>query len=255
MEAKKHLGQNFLVDKNKINAIVKSIPNIENSTIVEVGPGQGALTISLLEKAKEVIAIELDIDMINILQEKITTDNFSLIQADILDIDLNNLLTNKTHIQFVSNLPYYIATKIMFKVAYNDKIESMSVMLQKELIDRIFAKINTRSYGRLTVAIGSLFELKDRISVPAGCFSPKPKVDSGFIVLEKKKIDFEIDDYLNFIKHCFALKRKTLMNSLKKSNFDKSDKVLNYLEKNNLKLNIRAEEIDLNIFIDIYKSL
>jgi len=100
----------------------------------------------------------------------------------------------------------------MFKVAYDERFDSMSVMLQKELIDRIFAKLKTKAYGRLTVSIGSLFYLRKKILVPAGCFYPKPKVDSGFIVLERKKIDFDIDDYLIFIKHAFALKRKTFIN-------------------------------------------
>jgi len=143
----------------------------------------------------------------------------------------------------------------MFKVAYDERFDSMSVMLQKELIDRIFAKLKTKAYGRLTVSIGSLFYLRKKILVPAGCFYPKPKVDSGFIVLERKKIDFDIDDYLIFIKHAFALKRKTFINSLKKSNYEKVDKVLDFFKKNDLNLNIRSEEISIDLFLNIYKSL
>lgn len=256
MEAKKQLGQNFLTDPNKINSIVNSIPNLEKSIIVEVGPGRGAITKLLVEKAKEVIAIEIDSDMIEILNNQIKSKNFTLINKDVLDISWNEILLNKTgDIQFVSNLPYYIATKIIFKVAYDNRFKSLSVMLQKELIVRIFAKMNTRSYGRLTVSIGSLFDLEKRIDVPAGCFTPKPNVDSGFIVLKKKEIDFDIDDYLNFIKHCFAMKRKTLLNSLKKSNFDKVENVLDYLNNNNIPLNIRSEQISIEMFKDIYKNI
>ena len=254
MNAKKQLGQNFLVDKNKINMIINSLPKLETSTVVEVGPGKGALTIPLSLKAKEVIAIEIDSDMIEILNEKVKTSNFQLINKDILNIEWDSLLKNKTNIQFVSNLPYYISTKIMFKVAYDERFSFMSVMLQKELIDRIFAKLKTKNYGRLTVAIGSLFILKKRIDVPAGCFNPRPEVNSGFIVLERKKIDFNIEEYLLFIKSCFAHKRKTLINSLKNSDFKYIDKVLDFLKSNNIKLNIRSEEINIETFIKIYKS-
>ncbi len=255
MEAKKHLGQNFLIDKNKIKSIIESIPNIKNSTIVEVGPGRGALTKPLVESAKKVIAIEIDKDMINILKEEINDDNFILIDEDVLKIEWEDLIKEESNIQFVSNLPYYISTKIIFKVALEEKFESLSIMLQKELVDRIFAKNNTKQFGRLTVAIGSLFELENKINVPAGCFNPKPKVDSGFIVLSRKKIDFNIEEYLIFIKCCFATKRKTILNSLKISGFSKTLEVKKYFEDNNIKLNIRAEEIKINDFVNIFKKI
>ncbi|BDU67848.1 MAG: ribosomal RNA small subunit methyltransferase A [Candidatus Tyloplasma litorale] len=256
MLAKKYLGQNFLIDQNKINLIVNSIPNIQNSIIIEVGPGTGALTKPLSEKAKKVIAIEIDFDMIKILNEKITNKNFTLINKDILDLDWDEIIkSDYKNIQFVSNLPYYISTKIMFKVAYDDRFNSMSVMLQKELVDRIFSKTNSKSYGRLTVSIGTLFNLEKKINIPAGCFKPQPKVDSGFIVLSRKKIDFDLEKYLFFIKCSFSMKRKTLLNSLKKSNFKKYELVKKYLEENKIKLNIRSEEIEINEFIKIFKYI
>lgn len=255
MTPKKSLGQNFLIDQNKINAIVDSIPNLEESTIIEVGPGMGALTKPLVNRAKEVIAIEIDEDMVNILKKSIINKNFILINKDILEIEWKEIIQDKLNIQFVSNLPYYISTKIIFKVAYEKQINSMSVMLQKELVDRIFSKTNSKSYGRLTVAIGSLFNLEKKINVPSGCFSPKPKVDSGFIVLTRKKFNLNIDSYLRFIKCSFANKRKTLINSLINSNFEKVDKVKNYLIKNKIKLNIRSEEIEIEQFIEIFSSI
>ncbi|NQX83130.1 MAG: ribosomal RNA small subunit methyltransferase A [Mycoplasmataceae bacterium] len=254
MNSKKTLGQNFLIDKNKINSIVDSIPFLENSTILEVGPGRGALTKPLVEKAKEVISIEIDENMISVLKKTIIKNNFTLIHKDILDIEWDDVIKNKKSIQFVSNLPYYISTKIMFKVAYDNRFDSMSVMLQKELVDRIFSKTNFKTYGRLTVSIGSLFSLEKKINVPAGCFKPKPKVDSGFIVLKRRKFNFDIDDYLFFIKCSFAMKRKTLINSLKKSNYEFSDLVLKYLIKNNIKINIRSEEIEIKTFLKIFES-
>ncbi len=258
MKAKKILGQNFLVDQNKINEIINSIPNLNESIIIEVGPGKGALTKPLLASAKKVIAIEIDEDMIFVLKNDLNSENFELINKDILDINLSKTLRKYEGqaIQFVSNLPYYISTKIMFKFARNENINSMSIMLQKELVDRIFAKHCSKTYGRLTVAIGSLFNLDKKINVPAGCFIPKPNVDSGFIVLSRRNdINFDIDDYLSFIKDAFSMKRKTLLNSLKKSNFDRLERVKEYLVKNNLNLNIRAEEIPVNDFIKIYHFL
>lgn len=255
MEAKKVLGQNFLVDKNKINEIVNSLPISKDSIVFEVGPGKGAITKPILEKAKNVIAIEIDKDMIDVLNKNIKSDKFTLIHNDILKINMDSLLKNFNSAQFVSNLPYYISTKIIFTVAVNDKFEYVSVMLQKELIDRIFAKLNTKEYGRLTVAINSLFELEKKINVPSKCFSPSPNVDSGFIVLKRKQVDFDIESYLTFVKHCFSMKRKTLLNSLKKSNFENVGEVKVFLENNNLNKSIRAESISVEQFIKLYKSL
>lgn len=255
IEAKKILGQNFLTDQNKIRSIVNSIPELEESVIVEVGPGKGAITKPLVERAKEVIAIEIDEDMIEILQESINSDKFTLLNKDILEVEWDSIIEGKDKIQFVSNLPYYISTKIMFKVAYDERFESMSIMLQKELVDRIFSKPGKKLYGRLTVSINSLYELIEKINVPSGCFNPKPNVDSGFIVLKRKKVDFDLDDYLTFVKHAFAMKRKTLINSLSKSGFSKVDKVKEYLEKNEMNISIRSEQISVEQFIDIYNYI
>ena len=253
MNAKKSLGQNFLVDKNKINSIIDSIPNIENSLIIEVGPGKGALTEPLVNKAKRVIAIEIDKEMVEILEEKIDKENFSLLNKDILDVEWDDIIKNERDIQFVSNLPYYISTKIIFKVALDKRFNSLSVMLQKELVDRIFSKNNTKSFGRLTVSIGSLFSLEKKINVPAGCFSPKPKVDSGFIVLKRKNITFDINEYLAFIKHSFSMKRKTFLNSLKMSGYKNVENIREYLENNKIELNVRAEQISIDEFINMFE--
>ena len=254
MQAKKVLGQNFLTDKNKVNEIIESIPNLEGSTVIEVGPGMGAITFPLSDKAYKVTAIEIDSDMIDILEEK-NKPNLKVINKDILAVTWDEVIEQgEGNINFVSNLPYYISTKIMFKVASDKRFATMSVMLQKELVDRIFAKTNTKQFGRLTVAINSLYELLKRIDVPATCFTPKPNVESGFIVLRRKDTDFEVDEYLNFIKSCFANKRKTIMNSIKNSGSYNRDKLTEIFNEMEIPLNIRAEQIEVQTYIEIWKT-
>ncbi len=254
MKAKKSLGQNFLTDKNKINAIVNALPNLADFTVVEVGPGTGAVTKKIVDMAKQIIAIEIDTDMIDILNE-IENNNFKLINEDILKINWEDILPKKGNLQFISNLPYYISTKIMFKVALEPRFEYMSIMLQKELVDRIVANPGTRTFGRLSVSVNSLFQLEEKIKVPRGSFSPAPNVDSVFIVLKRKDINFDVEKYFNFIKAAFGLKRKTLINSLKKYSPEIVNDVLIELEKRDIKINIRAEQIDVDTYISIFNSI
>lgn len=257
IKAKKNLGQNFLVDKNKINEIYNSLPDLSDNFVIEIGPGTGNFTEKLILKARKIIAIEIDQDMINLLKnnEKLNNEKLILIHDDILKINLNDFILQEENIYLIANLPYYISTKIIFKMFQYKQIIIFAIMLQKELVNRIFAKINTREYGRLTVAIGSLFSLNKRINVPRECFNPIPKVDSGFIILKRIEIDFNYNLYLKFIKECFATKRKTLLNSLKVSESPYLEFVKLYLIKNNLKLNIRAEQISIQSYLKIWKEI
>lgn len=257
LNAKRVLGQNFLIDKNKILEIVNCIPNVIGSTIIEVGPGTGALTEYILKKdIKKLLAIEIDINMIRILKKKnLLEEKITLIHGDILKMNWNEI-TNDENVNFVSNLPYYISTKIIFKVLSDKRFNSMSIMLQKELVDRIFAKKNSKNYGRLTVAIGTFFNLQKRINVSANCFYPKPKVDSGFIILIRKiDVGINIEKYLYFIKCSFSAKRKTFLNSLKNANFIKIDEIKKYLIENKIDLSIRSEQISIDEFIMMFKLI
>lgn len=257
IKAKKNLGQNFLVDKNKINEIYNSLPDLSDKVIIEIGPGTGNFTEKLILKVKKLIAIEIDQDMINLLKNnnKLNNNKLTLVHEDILKVDLNNFISTEKDVYLIANLPYYISTKIIFKMFKYQQITIFAIMLQKELVNRIFAKINTREYGRLTVAIGSLFLLNKKINVPRECFNPIPKVDSGFIILKRREINFNYDLYLLFIKECFATKRKTLLNSLKVSKSSYFEFVKLYLIKNNLKLNIRAEQISIENYLEIWKEI
>ncbi|BDV02119.1 MAG: ribosomal RNA small subunit methyltransferase A [Candidatus Hepatoplasma vulgare] len=249
VQYKKNLGQNFLIDLNKINEIINNIPNLDlkGEIFLEVGPGKGALT-KEITKRNFVIAIEIDKKLTDYLKEEIK-ENICLLNLDFLDVNLKKLLKKFEKVNFVSNLPYYISTKIIFKILEEEKIQNVSVMLQKELVERILAKPKTKTYGRLSVSINTFFEIKKEIRVPKECFYPKPKIDSSFIILKKKDIKIDKIKYLAFIKECFANKRKTLLNSLKNSNSIYLNKVKDFLELNKINILTRAEEISVNFYL------
>ncbi len=253
--AKKQLGQNFLVDENKIKEIVNSIGLDGTQEVLEIGPGLGAITIGLAEKTKKLKLIEIDDEAIKILQEKISLySNVELIKGDILKINLSEMFEKDFF--FISNLPYYIASKILFSAISEKKIIKISVMMQKEMGERLTSNFNNKQFGRFSVAVRSFFDIKEVISVPRKCFLPSPNVDSVFINMERKNNDIKnIDNYLDFVKGCFANKRKTLLNSLKNFNFEKKEKVKEYLIINNLNLNIRAEQIDVEEYIKIWNFI
>ena len=262
MKAKKGLGQNFLNDKNKLVEIEKNFQFVEEDkkvNIIEVGPGLGSLT-KILDKynLSKVIAIEIDDEAIYELK-KLNLKNTEVIYGNVLKVDFEEFFKKNKKINFVSNLPYYISTKIIFKAIDNKRIETISVMLQKELSNRIISKEGNRNFGRITVAVCTFFNVRKTISVPKDCFTPRPKVDSTFLFLEKRNekkiLEINKDDYLKFIKKCFANKRKTLINSLKINNFLEIEIVKHFLISNNLMENIRAEQISVNNYIKLWEKI
>lgn len=260
---KKNLGQNFLIDKNKIKQIILFFDNIKVSSkntnvykILEVGPGSGALTSFLDSDDKnEVIAIEIDNELIPILNEK----NFKrtkIINEDFLKVDLNNIYNENDEINFISNLPYYISTKIIFNILNDLRFKTISIMMQKELGERIFSKHGNKTYGRISVAIQTFFKFEKKIVIPKTQFKPQPKVDSVFLTFTRKNNTvIEIEEYLYFIKCCFANKRKTLLNSLKNTNYSYIEKVIEFLEEEKINLKIRAEDISVEIYINIWNYI
>ena len=257
MQAKKSLGQNFLTDKNKVLEIFRMLELNSDIPIIEVGPGKGALTDMIDEVSQNNLAIEIDSEMIEILENK-NYKNTKIINSDILELDFKDLFSDYKEKHFISNLPYYISTKIIFMALGDETIKRISIMMQKELAERIFANNNTRKFGRITVALGSFYDVKGKINVKADSFTPKPNVDSIFIDLVKvdKGIKHnEISEYLYFVKCCFANKRKTLKNSLKNSEFPQIYEVMEYLEKNNFPSNIRSEQIEISTYISIWNKI
>ncbi len=228
MKAKKSLGQNFLVDQNIVSRIVNSVSPTKDELVLEIGPGHGALTEMLMERAGWVVAVELDDELANELQNKFSESNLTIILADILAIDINELINKeldlhphlKKKIRVVANLPYYISTAILTKlIASRMAIRDMTLMLQKEVAERIASPPSNKDYGILSVLAQIYSQTKILFPVKSGSFRPIPKVDSAILQLEvyAKPLAEVVDDDLlvKILQGAFSQRRKTILNSLK----------------------------------------
>ncbi len=199
ISASKSLGQNFLIDDDAVNTIISSAQVTSEDLIIEIGPGLGTLTARLLEKAKKVIAVELDDRMITILKERFCLySNFELIHEDILKVNLKELIKkeNISKVKIVANLPYYITTPIIMKLL-EDKlpIESITVMVQKEVADRLVATPSTKNAGAISYCVSYYCEPSSVLLVPNTSFIPSPEVNSEVIKLKiRKEAPVELKD-------------------------------------------------------------
>ncbi|VEU59554.1 16S rRNA (adenine(1518)-N(6)/adenine(1519)-N(6))-dimethyltransferase RsmA [Mesomycoplasma neurolyticum] len=251
IKTKKHLGQNFLTNKKIVKKIIE-VSNVNNKEIIEIGPGQGALTFELVKYAKKVYAYEVDEKMIEILQSNINNENLILEHQDFLKVTFD--WEGKRDV--VANLPYYITSNILFKIFENiEYFSKLTIMVQNEVADRIIAKPKTSEYSKLSVSCQFLANVKKEFIVKANNFFPVPKVDSAIITLEFKK-DLNkknTQDFLLFIKKCFLMKRKTLFNNLK--TFLQTDSILKMFEELNIKNNVRAQELSVDKYLEIFNYL
>ena len=261
--ANKKLGQNFLIDDNAIDAIVNSSKISKEDLVIEIGPGLGTLTKPLLESAGKVICIELDTRMIEILEDRFKLyDNFELINNDVLKVDLNKLiLENKNetikHAKVVANLPYYITTPIIMKLLEERlDIESITVMIQKEVADRLVTKPGEVNTGAITYAINYYTKPSRIYEVDKTSFIPAPEVNSTIIkldVLKTPSVKAENEELMfKIIKSAFMQKRKTLLNSLTNSNlFGNKDEIEKILQELSIDLKIRGEKLTLEEYAQI----
>lgn len=259
LKAKKRFGQNFLVDENIIKRIVDESNIAKDDVVIEIGPGLGNLTEILLERAKLVIAFEIDEDMIRVLNGRFKyASNFILVNKDILQVNIKEVLEENNikeeNIKLVANLPYYITTPIMFKIFEEASyIKSMTVMVQKEVADRIVANPKSKDYGVLTINTKYYGQAEKLFDVPNTSFVPAPNVTSSIVKIDicnRYKVE-NTEIFFKTIKAAFAQRRKKLLNSMENSNvFNiEKEKLRDMLVECNITENARAEEIDIETYI------
>lgn len=219
---KKNFGQNFLVDERVLGKIVSSAEISKDDVVIEVGPGIGTLTQTLAKEAYKVVAVEIDTTLVPILGELLSDfDNIEIINEDILKVDVNAIAEKypDKKIKMVANLPYYITTPIIMNVLENHiPVESITVMIQKEVAYRMKAQPSTKDYGSLSLAVQYYCEPYLVANVPQNCFMPRPNVDSAVIkltVMDKPKVQVNNEKFMfEFIKAAFSQRRKTLVNCI-----------------------------------------
>lgn len=254
---KKSLGQNFLKDDNILNKIVNAISLQPEDLVIEIGPGQGALTKKLVQKNVNLVCYEVDertkpyLDKLCNSKTKIIFNDF--MKADIKE-DIGNIKYNNLYI--IANLPYYITTPIIKKIILDKlPVKSMILMMQKEVAERFSSNINSKEYGSITLYLNYYFKINKLFDVSRNSFDPIPNVDSSVVEFDVKtnKVLVENEElFFNIINDAFKQKRKNLKNNLK--NYD-LEKIATVLKNYDLNLQNRAENLSINVFADIANSL
>lgn len=268
IKANKSLGQNFLINSEVVEKIIESSEISDKDMVIEIGPGLGTLTKYLLEKARKVLCVELDSKMIRILQDRFSQyENFELINADILKVDLNEIICENKRtvkikdVKVVANLPYYITTPIIMKLLEEKlDIQSITVMIQKEVADRLIEIPGGKNTGAITHTVYYYCESEKIMEVPNSSFIPEPEVTSEVIKLKlRDKPAVEIENpkaMFMIIKSAFMQRRKTLLNALTNTKvFLNKEEGLKILKKVKLNENVRAEELSIQDFANIAKSI
>ena len=264
IHANKNLGQNFLVDDDTVSGIIEAANINKDDLVIEIGPGLGTITKELLEKAGKVICIELDERMITILNDRFSlNDNFELINEDVLKVNLQELINKENFktTKIVANLPYYITTPIIMKLLEERlDIETITVMIQKEVAQRLVAEPGKGESGAITYAIHYYTKPKTVLQVPNTAFIPEPKVNSTVIQLEVQKeptVKVSNEEKLfELIKIAFMQKRKTLVNALTNSNkYGTKEEVEKTINQMGLDLRIRPEKLTLEQYAELSKII
>lgn len=255
----KKYGQNFLIDAHVIEKIIRAAEISKEDMVLEIGPGIGTMTQYLAESAGKVFAVEIDKKLLPILEETLAEyDNVTVINEDILKLDINKLVEEENQgrpVKVVANLPYYITTPIIMGLFESHvPLHSLTVMVQKEVADRMQAEPGTKDYGALSLAVQYYAKPYIAANVPLNCFIPRPNVGSAVIKLTRYEDQPVVakDETLMFqlIRASFNQRRKTLQNGIANAgnlNFSKTQ-VLNALEKMNLSPNVRGESLSLAEF-------
>ena len=268
IRANKALGQNFLINQQVVDTIVESSQITKQDLVIEIGPGLGTLTKELLEKAGKVICIELDKKMIKILTDRFSLyKNFELIHGDVLKIKLNKIIKEEKEkngfqsAKIVANLPYYITTPIIMKLLEERlDLENITVMIQKEVADRLIAIPGEKETGAITYSVFYYATAEGIMEVPNDSFIPEPEVTSKVIKLTlRKEPPVEVKSrgvMFKIIKSAFMQRRKTLLNALTNTKvFMSKEEGLRILKELHLDENVRAEKLTLEDFAEITNKI
>lgn len=263
----KSLGQNFLINDKVIETTIEEAHISKEDLVIEIGPGLGTLTCYLLEKAKKVIAIELDDRMVKIVKERFALyPNFEILQADVLKVDLQKLIQKERkenkikEVKIVANLPYYITTPIIMKLLEDNlEIESITVMVQKEVAERLVATPGEKLAGAITYSVQYYCKTEKVIEVPKESFIPAPEVESEVIKLTlREKPPVEVKDknqFFKLIKVSFMQRRKTFLNGVSNSGLIDKQKLRKILEELGIEETIRGENLRLEQFAQIANKM
>lgn len=256
---KKKFGQNFIIDENIIKSIITKSDIDENTLVIEIGVGAGALTIGLSQFAKNVLCYEIDETLKQVLDVTLKNEkNVDIIYKDFLQADIKNDIKKYEYkkIYVIANLPYYITTPIIMRIIESKiDVDKIVVMVQKEVGDRFKARPNTKDYNSLSVFLNYYFDIKKLLDVSRNVFMPKPNVDSIVVEFKKKENIYKVkneDFFFRLIRDSFVQKRKTIRNNLKGYDLDKIETVL---KKHNFDLSVRAEQLPIEIFVELANYL
>ena len=262
----KKFGQNFLIDTHVLDKIIRESGVTKDDCVIEIGPGIGTMTQYLCENAREVVAIEIDKNLIPILQDTLSSyDNVTVINEDVLKVDIKKLAEEKNGgkpVKVVANLPYYITTPIIMGLFESYvPIDSITIMVQKEVADRMQEGPGSKEYGALSLAVQYYAKPEIVANVPPNCFMPRPNVGSAVIRLtchEKPPVEVEDESFMfNIIRASFNQRRKTLVNGLGNAAFlpVTKEQVVEALEKMELSPTIRGEALSLEQFAELSNIL
>ncbi len=256
------LGQNFLTSPSARQRIVEALGDISLSTVLEIGPGRGALTDLLATRARRLIAVELD----RVLAPRLTAAwaharHVRILQADILELDLTTVLEKPDEkLVIVGNLPYYITSDILLHLfSQAATISRAVVMVQDEVADRLAAPCGIRDYGVLSATAQMHARMEKLFVLPPEAFTPPPGVNSAVVRMQMRprfeELQVERDDFLRFLQLCFRQKRKTLTNNLKAAGIGEPTQILKGLEAAGLNASIRAEAVTLEQMATLYREI
>jgi len=260
MPPKPKLGQNFLRDTQAVERIVAALGDCSSRTVIEIGPGRGALTRVLAARAAHVLAIELDAELAARLQSDFPPDRVTVLNEDILGFGFTHAASQAGHrLLVIGNLPYYITSPILLKLAANHAVLDRAVlMVQREVADRITAQPGSRDYGLLSVTVQLYGPVEKLFTLPPSAFSPPPEVHSTVFrwrfAPRVRELGIDEAGFLLFLRQAFAQKRKTLVNNLRAAAFD-GETAAQALSAAGINPRARAEELDLSTFAALFRSL